>query len=113
MNAKSGLSPLSSIGTGSVQLVPRLAESCTRACSWLRPAEPSDQPSASLSVAPAPVGEPFAISPLGNELVRAPAMESKEMQRPPPKAPTSVTLAIGRSFVNEVPPLLEVAIRKT
>src|SRR3954447_4666460 len=113
MNAKSGLSPLSSTGTGSVQLVPRLAESGAGACSGLRPSEPPDQPGASLSVASAPVGAPLAISRLGNELVRAPAMPSNEIERTPSKAPTSVTLAIVRPFVKEVPPSLEIAIRKT
>src|SRR4051812_13233348 len=113
MNAKSGRSPLSSTGTGLVQLVPPFAESCTRACSWLSPAEPSDQPSAILSVAPAPVGAPLAISRLGNELVRAPAMPSNEIERTPSNAPTSVTLAIVRPFVKEVPPLPEVASLNT
>src|SRR6266496_2575261 len=113
MNAKSGRSPDCSTETGLVQVLPWLEESCTRACSWLRPAEPSDQPRASLSVAPAPVGAPLAISRLGNELVRAPAIPSNEIERTPSKAPTSVTLAIVRGFSNETPPSVERANLKT
>src|SRR3954454_10871655 len=113
MKAKSGRSGLCSTGTGFVQLVPPLAESCTRACSWFSPAEPSDHPSASLFVALAPVGVPFAISRLGNELVRAPAIPSNEIERTPSKAPTSVTLAIVRGLSKDTPPSVERAILKT
>ena len=49
--------------------------------------------------APAPVGAPFAISRLGNELVRAPAIPSNEIDRTPSKMPTSVTFAMVRGLL--------------
>src|SRR5947207_1440954 len=103
MKAKSGRSPDCSTLTGFVQLAPPFDESRTSACSWLSPSAPSDQPSASLFVAPAPVGAPLAISRLGKELVRAPAMPSNEIERTPSNVPTSVTFAIVRGFENEAP----------
>src|SRR3954447_446244 len=113
MKAKSGRSPGSSTCTGLDQLCPPLEESRTRACSWLSPAEPSDQPSAILSVAPVPVGAPLAMSRLGKELVRAPAMPSNETDRTPSNAPTSVTLATTRGLSHLFPPSVERDIRKT
>src|SRR3954452_14324792 len=113
MKAKSGRSPGCSTWTGLDQLRPPLEDSWTRACSWLSPAEPSDQPSAILSVAPAPVGSPFAISRLGKELVRAPAIPSNEIDRTPSKAPTSVTFATTCGLSHLFPPSVERDIRKT
>jgi hypothetical protein len=49
----------------------------------------------------------------GNELVRAPAMPSNEIERTPSKAPTSVTLATTVGFAKVTPPSAERAISKT
>src|SRR4029077_18486513 len=53
------------------------------------------------------------MSRLGNELVRAPAIPSNEIERTPSNAPTSVTLATVCGFPKELPPSVDVAIRKT
>src|SRR5262245_57174693 len=102
--AKSGLSPACSTACGEVQVWPRSLESWTSACSWLSPAEPSDHPSAIVLGASAPVGAPLAMARAGKELVLAPAMPSKEIERTPSKTPTSVTCATTNAFSNVAPP---------
>src|SRR3954469_20708768 len=97
-NAKSGRSTARSIRLGVVHVLPWLLESLTNACSLLRPCRPSDQPNARVFGAPTPVGVPLATSRLGNELVRAPAIPSNEMDLTPSNWPTSVTFATTRGF---------------
>ena len=64
-------------------------------------------------LAPVPVGAPFAMSRLGNELVRAPAIPSNEIWAVPSSAPTSVTFATSRGFPKETPPSVDLASLKT
>src|ERR1700750_109619 len=113
MNAKSGRSPDCSTWVGAVPLCPPFEESCTRACSLFSPSRPSDHPSARVFGAPTPVGAPFAISRLGKELVREPAIPSNEIDSTPSKAPTSVTFATVRGLSNLFPPSVDRDSRKT
>src|SRR5215475_4752664 len=102
---KSGRSPDSAMLVGVDQLLPPSVEYCDSACSWLSPAEASDQASAISLVAPAPEGAPLARSTLGNESVRAPAKPSKvEAPVTGSVLPTSDTFATDRGFSNVFPP---------
>ena len=90
-----------------------MPESWTSACSLLSPSLPSDQPIAIVSGAPSPLGAPLAMSRLGNELVRAPAIPSNEIDRTPSNCPTSVTSATTFALPKLLPPSVEIAIRNT
>src|SRR3954447_444144 len=101
---KSGRSLAGEATPPEVQLLPRVLEYRTRACSFGWPTSvgvgPSVHASTISSVASAPVGAPLAMSRVGNEPSRAPATPS--LVKPPtgseiPDVTKCVTIRAGRS----------------
>ena len=90
MKAKSGRSPDSSTASGRSRSAALVGELDQRVL-VVEPAaavRPTDRQGVRSADA---LGAPLAMSRLGNELVRAPAMPSNEIDRTPSKMPTSVT----------------------